>query len=59
MTDEPVLAAERAFFAALLAGDGAALDGLLADDFVIVDVLAGQAVPRADLLGVVAARARG
>lgn len=54
MTDEPVLAAERAFFASLLAGDGVALDGLLAEDFVIVDVLAGQAVPRPDLLGVVA-----
>jgi ketosteroid isomerase-like protein len=52
MTDEPVLAAERAFFTALLAGDAAALDGLLAGDFVIVDVMAGQAVPRQDFLGV-------
>jgi ketosteroid isomerase-like protein len=55
MTDEPVLAAEREFFAALLAGDDAVLDGLLADDFVIVDVMAGQAVPRQDFLGVIAA----
>jgi ketosteroid isomerase-like protein len=54
MTDAPVLAAERAFFAALLAGDAAVLDGLLADDFVIVDVMAGQAVPRQDFLGVIA-----
>jgi ketosteroid isomerase-like protein len=54
MTDAPVLAAERAFFAALLAGDEAVLDGLLADDFVIVDVMAGQAVPRQDFLGVIA-----
>lgn len=54
MTDEPVLVAERAFFAALLAGDAAVLDGLLADDFVIVDVMAGQAVPRQDFLAVIA-----
>jgi ketosteroid isomerase-like protein len=54
MTDEPVLAAERAFFAALLAGEAAVLDGLLADDFVIVDVMAGQAVSRQDFLGAIA-----
>src|SRR3954453_9258500 len=54
MTDAPVLAAERTFFAALLAGDAAVLDGLLADDFGIVEVMAGQAVPRQDFLGVIA-----
>lgn len=40
------LAADDAFFTALLAADGAALDALLAEDFVLVDVMAGQLVPR-------------
>jgi GNAT superfamily N-acetyltransferase/ketosteroid isomerase-like protein len=46
-----VTASERAFFDALVAADVATLDGVLADDFLIVDVLAGQVATRADLLG--------
>ncbi len=48
-----VLTAEDAFFAALLAADLSALDELLTDDFALVDVLAGQVVPRAALLDLV------
>jgi ketosteroid isomerase-like protein len=51
-----VLDAEAAFFAALLAADGPALDAVLADDFLLVDVMGGQAIPRAVLLGLVDAR---
>jgi hypothetical protein len=53
MTDAGVLAAEDAFFAALLAADRPALDRLLAQDFLLIDVLAGQAVARAALLDLV------
>ena len=48
-----VLAAEDAFFAALLAADRSALDELLTEDFALVDVLAGQVVPRVALLDLV------
>jgi hypothetical protein len=53
MSDEAVLAAEDAFFTALLAADRAGLDTVLAPDFALVDVLAGQVVPRAVLLDLV------
>src|SRR5881409_3883056 len=43
-----VLAAENQFFAALLAADTAVLRRLLADDFVIVDVLRGGEGTKAD-----------
>ncbi|HTO70059.1 MAG TPA: nuclear transport factor 2 family protein [Myxococcota bacterium] len=42
-----LLRADTAFFAALLAGDTPALDGLLGDDFAIVDVAAGNVTGRA------------
>lgn len=45
-----VLAADDAFFAALLAGDVRALAALLAEDFLIVDVLGGQVTDRATML---------
>jgi len=45
-----VLAAEEAFFAGLLAGDATALEQVLAEDFILVDVLNGDVVPRAGLL---------
>jgi pimeloyl-ACP methyl ester carboxylesterase len=51
------LSADRAFFAALLAGDATALDTQLADDFVIVDVAAGGVTEREDFIGAVAAGA--
>lgn len=42
--------ADRQFFAALLAADVEALDDLLADDFLLIDVLQGGEIPRAALL---------
>jgi ketosteroid isomerase-like protein len=47
--------ADQSFFAALRAADGAALASLLTDDFVLIDVMRGGEVPRADLIGVVGA----
>ncbi len=47
--------ADRSFFAALRAGDGAALAGLLDDDFVLVDVLRGAEVRRDELIAAVGA----
>jgi ketosteroid isomerase-like protein len=47
------IAADRQFFAALIAADTAALGRLLADDFVLIDVMTGSEVPRAALLDVV------
>jgi len=48
--DIEVLASEEAFFAGLLAGDATALEQVLAEDFILVDVLNGDVVPRAGLL---------
>jgi len=48
--DIEVRAAEEAFFAGLLAGDATALEQVLAEDFVLVDVLNGDVVPRIGLL---------
>lgn len=45
--------AEQEFFAALTDANVAALDGVLADDFVLIDVMTGSEVPRAALLEVV------
>jgi ketosteroid isomerase-like protein len=47
------LAADRQFFAALLAASAAALGELLADDFLLVDVMSGSEVPRQALLDLV------
>jgi ketosteroid isomerase-like protein len=43
-------AADAAFFAALVAGDGPALRALLTEDFLIVDVLRGGVTGRDDFL---------
>ncbi len=48
-----VLRAEESFFAALLAADLGALTGVLAEDFLIVDVMSGQVADRAAILGAV------
>jgi len=56
MTDAAVLDAETAFFEALLAADVVTLEGLLADDFLLVEVMAGQIVPRAGLLEMVGSK---
>ena len=51
------LAADRAFFDALLAGDGARLRELLTPDFAIVDVAAGGVTPREAFIAGVESRA--
>jgi ketosteroid isomerase-like protein len=48
------LEADRDFFAALVGADGAALARLLVDDFVIIEVTSGAAVPRGVLVLAVA-----
>jgi len=49
-TNSGALERDRQFFAALLAQDVPALSDLLADDFVLIDVLQGGEIPRAGLL---------
>ncbi len=44
------LAAERQFFAALIEGNVEALNQLLADDFILIDVLSGSEIAKASLL---------
>ena len=46
-------AVEREFFAALVEADVAALSQILADDFLLVDVMTGSEVTKAALLDVV------
>lgn len=53
--DSEVLQAERQFFASLLEADLPALERLLADDFLLIDVLSGSQVPRSALLALIAA----
>ncbi len=55
--DRELKAADDAFFDALLAGDLAALEEVLADEFLIVDVAAGAVHARADFLGAIGAGA--
>jgi ketosteroid isomerase-like protein len=50
-----VLAAEETFFSSLLAADVATLDGLLADDFQIIDVMRGGLTSKPELLGAIGA----
>jgi ketosteroid isomerase-like protein len=47
------LAAEQQFFAALLAADTKALDDVLADDFLLVDVMSGSEIDKPALIAVV------
>ena len=47
------LAADGQFFKALLGADVAALEDLLAADFILVDVMGGAEVPKAELIGLV------
>lgn len=51
-----VLAAERRFFAGLLEADVGALGRVLADDFILIDVMRGEEVSRAALLEAVGLR---
>jgi NAD(P)H-dependent FMN reductase/ketosteroid isomerase-like protein len=52
-TADPVLGTDEEFFAALLARNAPALEVLLAEDFVIVEVSSGQAHPRGAFLDAV------
>ncbi|HTK98336.1 MAG TPA: nuclear transport factor 2 family protein [Pseudomonadales bacterium] len=54
---DAVLAADAAFFAALLAADAGRLEQLLSDDFLIVDVNQGAVTQRATFMGFVASGA--
>jgi ketosteroid isomerase-like protein len=47
--DDVALAEDR-FFAALLAADGTALEGLLTPDFLIIDVMTGSEAPGAAMV---------
>jgi ketosteroid isomerase-like protein len=47
------LAADRDFFEALTEGNGDALNRLLTDDFILVDVMRGAEVPKAALVELV------
>ena len=49
------LATERRFFTALVAADVEELDRILADDFLLIDVMRGSEVPKAALLEVLGA----
>ena len=49
--------ADQEFFNALIEGDRVELDRLLADDFLLIDVLTGSEVSKADLLEAVVAAA--
>ena len=42
---DAVLASEGRFFQALLRGDGAALQAVLAPDFLLIDVMTGSEIP--------------
>ena len=52
----PVLAAERVFFTGLMEADLAALESVLADDFMLIDVMQGAEIPRSALLALVVPR---
>jgi ketosteroid isomerase-like protein len=44
---------ERQFFAALLAADAGALNEILAEDFLLIDVMSGSEIPKSVLLAVI------
>src|SRR5260370_24858168 len=46
------LAAEQQFFSSLIGGDVGALDRILGDDFLLIDVMTGSEVKKPDLLAV-------
>ena len=50
LASREVLACDESFFTALLAADHELLSTILADDFLIVDVLSGQVAYREELL---------
>ena len=48
-----IAAADEMFFGALLSADVAALEAVLADDFVIVDVMSGRVTGREEFLAAI------
>ena len=50
------LAAEKQFFSSLIVGDVGALDRILGDDFLLIDVMTGSEVKKPDLLAVLGSR---
>ena len=50
------LVAEQEFFGALISGKIEVLDDLLVDDFILVDVMRGAEISKAELLAAVASR---
>jgi ketosteroid isomerase-like protein len=55
MIEQPdPLAAESQFFAALTEGSAEALEQILAEDFLLIDVMSGSEIARAGLLAVIA-----
>lgn len=55
MTDEQnVIAADTRFFDALIQANGSALDQILVEDFILVDVLSGGVIEKAVLVPLVA-----
>lgn len=53
MSEQAILAAERGFFTGLMKADVPTLEGVLADDFLLIDVMQGAEIPRPALLEVV------
>src|SRR5882724_606241 len=53
MTMQTPDSAEQEFFTALTEANVGVLDSVLADDFVLIDVMTGSEVPKAELLNVV------
>jgi ketosteroid isomerase-like protein len=47
------LAADKQFFDALMAADAAALDGILTDDFILIDVMSGSEIMKPAFLAAV------
>lgn len=56
MSEGAVLAAETTFFDALLAGDQLALERILSDDFMLIDVMTGSEIQKPILVDVVSSR---
>ena len=52
-TDRMALLAEARFFAALHEGDRATLEDVVADDGVLIDVMTGSEIPRAEFIDLV------
>ena len=48
------LAADKQFFSALLGAEQEALDQVLTDDFILIDVMSGSEISKPTLLGAVA-----